>query len=182
MNKKIRARDKRLYYFYDNNGYAHMGSILGGKITDDTSRLAFFSFDKGVLSVENDQNGNKCAVYGKTRYQLKDGMPLPNYNDGYGVNGQTLEPNLVEKIGLYRYQKLFTRFYAGKGITMIEASKSIDIKNDLLKSRMSRQPLYLAEIEKRQNNFERKKEEHKTSSQLLDNYVFSVMSAEDKLR
>lgn len=182
MNKKIKARDKRLYYFYDNKGYAHLGSILGGKITDDASRLAFFSFDKGVLEINDDQNGNKCAIYGKNSYQLKDGMPLPNYNDGYGVNGQNLEPNLVEKISLHRYQKLFTRFYAGNGITMIEASKSIDIKNNLLKSRMNRQPLCVAEIEKRQNNFERRKEERQTSSQLLDNYVFSVMSEEDKLR
>ena len=89
---------------------------------------------------------------------------------------------MVEKISLHRYQKLFTRFYAGNGITMIEASKSIEIKNNLLKSRMDRQPLCVAEIEKRQNNFERRKEEMKTSSQLLDNYVFSVMSEEDKLR
>ncbi len=138
MNKKVRARDKRLFYFYDNEGLAHLGTILGGNIKDDASRLAFFTFDKGVLSVVDDQNGNKCAIYNKTQYQLKDGMPLPVYNDGQYIKGLEQKPNLVEKIGLYKYQKLFTRFYAGNGITMIEASKSIDIKNNLLKSRMDK--------------------------------------------
>ncbi len=171
----FKAKDKIVHYYIDEKNKAHI-LFKQSKGYVDLKTLKHFD------SVTDEFSAREYITSGNDKFEVMSGIPMPNYNDGFGANGYKLEPNLIESIKLHKYQRNFTKFYAGKGLTMDDLLSSLNLRNDLYTTRMVKQVKFAKEVENAQRKFENEKKESADRKALLDNYVFSVMSEEDKLR
>lgn len=171
----FKAKDKIVYYYIDGKNKAHI-LFKQSKGYVDIKSLKHIDAEVDKFS------GREFVVCKNQKFEIQSGIPMPNYNDGFGANGYKMEPNLMESIKLHRYQRNFTKFYAGKGLTMDDLITSANLRNDLYTTRMVKQIKFAKEVESAQRKFENEKMEAISQRELLEKYVEETLSREENVR
>lgn len=171
----FKAKDKIVHYYIDDKNKAHI----------------LFRQNKGYVDIKTFEHveAAKDAVSKREyvcennqTFEILSGIPMPNYNDGFGANGYRLDPSILESVKLHRYQRCFTKFYAGKGINMDTLINAVDLRNDLYRSRIIKQVKFATEVEKAQKKIEEEKKESASRRELLEKYMDETFSNEEKIR
>lgn len=171
----FKAKDKIVYYYIDGKNKAHI-------LFKQTKGYVDIKTLKHINAVTDEFSGREFVACKNQKYEIKSGIPMPNYNDGFGANGYNMDPSIMESIKLHRYQRNFTKFYAGKGLTMGALIDSANLRNDLYTTRIVKQVKFAKEVEDAQRKFENEKNEAINQRQLLERYVEETLSKEENVR
>lgn len=138
----LRAKYRELYHYYDYRNQVHIGihykNYLKNKSIYRSPPLPFFEFNGNDKEVIENPIGQLYVKVGYQAYPLIEGLPIPDYNDDFGKREYNLNANIVEKIKLHFYEKMYYRFNFSQGLTKSEILKAIETKNNLQSSRMKK--------------------------------------------